>query len=45
MDTTEVGAIAPGRYADMVAVAADPMADVSALEHIDHVMQRGRIIR
>lgn len=45
MDTTDVGAIAPGRYADMVAVAADPMADVSALEHIDHVMQGGRIIR
>ncbi len=45
MDTTDVGAIAPGRYADMVAVAADPLADVTALEQVDHVMQGGRVVR
>ncbi|HEX7783147.1 MAG TPA: amidohydrolase family protein [Sphingobium sp.] len=43
--SADVGAIAPGRYADMVAVAADPLADVSALEHIDHVMKGGDQLR
>lgn len=41
----DVGALSPGHYADMVAVAADPLADVSALEHIDHVMKGGEIVR
>ncbi len=45
MATTDVGAIAPGRFADMVAVAADPLADITALEHVDHVMQGGRLVR
>lgn len=45
MDTTDVGAIAVGRYADMVAVAADPLADITVLESIDHVMQGGRVVR
>jgi imidazolonepropionase-like amidohydrolase len=41
----DVGAIAPGHYADMVAVKADPLADISALEHIDHVMKGGKLVR
>jgi imidazolonepropionase-like amidohydrolase len=41
----DVGALSPGHYADMVAVAADPLADVSALESIDHVMKGGEIVR
>ncbi len=45
MDTTDVGAIAVGRFADMVAVSADPLADITALERIDHVMQGGRVVR
>jgi len=43
--SADVGTIAPGRYADMVAVAADPLADISALERIDHVMKGGKLIR
>lgn len=43
--SAEVGVIAPGRHADMVAVAADPLADISALERIDHVMKGGKLIR
>ena len=31
--------------ADLVAVAADPLADISALERIDHVMKGGKLIR
>jgi imidazolonepropionase-like amidohydrolase len=41
----DIGAIAPGRYADMVAVKADPLADIAALEQIDHVMKGGVIVR
>jgi imidazolonepropionase-like amidohydrolase len=39
----EVGRIAPGYSADLIAVAGDPLADVHALEHVDFVMVRGRI--
>lgn len=45
MMSEEVGAIAPGRFADMVAVDEDPLVDVTALERIDHVMQGGRVVR
>lgn len=41
----DVGAVAPGRFADMIAVKADPLADIAALEKIDHVMKGGAIIR
>jgi imidazolonepropionase-like amidohydrolase len=41
----DVGALSPGHYADMVAVANDPLADISALEHIDHVMKGGTVVR
>lgn len=43
--SADVGAIAPGHFADMVAVKADPLADIGALEHVDHVMKGGAIIR
>ncbi len=36
-----IGAIMPGRDADIIAVAADPLADVTALEKVDFVMRRG----
>jgi len=41
----DVGALSPGHYADMVAVANDPLVDISALEHVDHVMKGGAIVR
>jgi len=45
MGREDVGAIVPGRYADMVAVKADPLADITVLEKIDHVMKGGAIVR
>ncbi|MBL0767352.1 amidohydrolase family protein [Sphingopyxis sp. DHUNG17] len=45
MGRSDVGAIVPGRYADMVAVKADPLADIGALEAIDHVMKGGKLVR
>lgn len=43
--TDEVGSIQPGRYADIVAVAGDPLADITQLQHIDFVMKGGVVIR
>lgn len=37
----EIGKILPGRYADIVAVPGDPLADISQVEHIDFVMKGG----
>lgn len=36
-----IGAILPGREADIIAVGGDPLADVTALEKVDFVMRRG----
>ncbi|MGC1470401.1 MAG: amidohydrolase family protein [Sphingorhabdus sp.] len=41
----ELGSITTGRFADLVAVKADPLADIAALEAIDHVMKGGEIVR
>jgi imidazolonepropionase-like amidohydrolase len=42
---SDLGTIAPGRLADMIAVEGDPLADVSVLEHVAHVMKGGEIVR
>jgi imidazolonepropionase-like amidohydrolase len=41
----ELGRIAPGYSADLIAVGGDPLSDVRALEHVDFVMVRGRTIQ
>lgn len=41
----EVGAISAGHWADMVAVSADPIADISVLETVTHVMKGGVVVR
>lgn len=41
----DLGAVAPGRYADLVAVAEDPLADISALTTPDFVMKAGQVVR
>lgn len=40
----EIGRIAPGYSADIIAVSGDPLANVRALEKVDFVMVRGRVI-
>ena len=42
---SNVGAIAPGRFADLSAVSADPLKDVSALEHVHFVMKNGEVLK
>ena len=41
---SQVGTIEPGKSADIIAVAADPVADVRALKSVDFVMARGDVI-
>jgi len=41
----QVGSVAPGAYGDLIAVKADPLADISALEHVDGVIKEGKRIR
>jgi imidazolonepropionase-like amidohydrolase len=41
----EVGRIAPGYSADLIAVDGDPLRDVRALEKVDYVMVRGKTIQ
>lgn len=40
-----VGSLEPGRLADLVAVPADPLADVTALERIPFVMKGGAVVK
>ena len=41
----DVGAVSPGHYADMIAVPGDPLADISVLERVTHVMKGGELVR
>jgi imidazolonepropionase-like amidohydrolase len=41
----DVGTVAPGKYADVVAVKGDPLADVTVLENIDFVMKGGEVYK
>lgn len=43
--TGEVGAIAVGRYGDIVAVDGDPLANIRELEHVDVVIKGGEIVK
>jgi imidazolonepropionase-like amidohydrolase len=41
----DVGAIAVGRYADIIAVDGDPLKDVRELESVDAVVKGGKQVR
>jgi imidazolonepropionase-like amidohydrolase len=40
-----IGAIEPGKFADIVAVAGDPIADITELERVRFVMKEGQVVR
>ena len=42
---TSVGSIAPGYYADIIAVSGDPLVDISELERVKFVMKGGKVIK
>ena len=41
----DVGTIEPGKYADIIAVTGDPLADVRALENVGFVMKGGEVFK
>jgi imidazolonepropionase-like amidohydrolase len=41
----ELGSIAVGKYADLIAVDGDPLQDVERLRSVRGVMKGGRIVR
>jgi imidazolonepropionase-like amidohydrolase len=40
-----VGALEPGRYADLIAVRGDPLRDVRLLESVEVVVQGGQVVK
>ena len=40
-----VGSIEKGKYADLVAVSGDPLADITELQRVKFVMKGGKVIR
>jgi imidazolonepropionase-like amidohydrolase len=44
-DPQDIGSVQKGRYADIVAVNGDPLADVHQLEHVAFVMKGGTVYK
>jgi imidazolonepropionase-like amidohydrolase len=42
---SDVGVIEPGRYGDLIAVAGDPLRDVTLLERVDVVVKGGELVK
>jgi imidazolonepropionase-like amidohydrolase len=40
-----IGAVEPGKFADLVAVAGDPLADITELERVRFVMKGGAVVK
>jgi len=40
-----IGSIEPGKFADLVAVARDPIADITEIERVRFVMKDGQVVR
>ena len=41
----ELGTVEPGRIADLIAVAGDPLKEISALRNVQVVIQGGRVVK
>jgi imidazolonepropionase-like amidohydrolase len=40
-----VGSLTPGKFADVIAVRGDPLADITRLEQVDVVLSGGRVVK
>ena len=40
-----VGTLEPGKFADIIAVAGDPLTDVTELERVQFVMKGGEVVK
>ncbi len=43
--SSEFGSIKPGKYADLVAVAGDPLSNIRLLENVQFVMKDGKVYK
>jgi imidazolonepropionase-like amidohydrolase len=43
--TGDAGVIAPGAYADVIAVNGDPLRDISILKNVQFVMKDGAVFK
>jgi imidazolonepropionase-like amidohydrolase len=41
----QIGAIEPGKFADIIAVDENPLEDIKQLEHVRFVMKGGSVVR
>jgi imidazolonepropionase-like amidohydrolase len=41
----QIGVIAPGAYADIVALSGDPLSNIKTLENVQFVMKDGKVFR
>jgi imidazolonepropionase-like amidohydrolase len=41
----DLGSIEPGKYADVIAVAGNPLDDIALMQHVGFVMKEGRIYK
>ncbi|WEK43156.1 MAG: amidohydrolase family protein [Candidatus Sphingomonas colombiensis] len=40
----KIGSVRAGRYADIIAVSGDPLADIGRLQHVNFVMKNGVVV-
>jgi imidazolonepropionase-like amidohydrolase len=45
IDKDDRGRVAPGLYADLIAVAGDPLTDITMTEQVRFVMKNGTVYR
>ena len=41
----KIGSVEPGKFADLVAVAGNPLSGITALESVDFVMKEGVVYK
>ena len=41
----DIGALSPGHYGDMIAVAGDPLQNIRVLEDVKGVMKGGEVVK
>lgn len=43
--SANVGSLEPGKYADIIGVMGDPLADITVMQHVDFVMKGGVVFK